>query len=322
MSGGSEQVRGGRSEIGVVVVTYHPSGDVESRLQRMAAQGGALVVVDNASTIATQTQLHALCQRRGWGFIQNSNNLGVGAAVNQGVHWLAARGHPWVILFDQDSEPATDMSERQLETLHRHGECGGVAVVGVSYRDLNTGRRYRVLRRHPHWPGCFQKADVGMEDLAEVTAVITSGALVRVSDFLALGGFDEGLFVDYVDTDYCLRCIRRGRLLTVSARAELVHRFGERKTQRWLGFTIHPTNHSALRHYYIARNRVTMIRRHGRQLHWLWFECATAVLWLFRVLTAEERKTAKLRAMLLGTWDGLRGRAGACPPKRQIQIDG
>jgi rhamnosyltransferase len=234
---------------------------------------------------------------------------------------MAGRGLHWVLLFDQDSEPAPDMSERLIETLQRHPAPGRVAIVGPIFRDPTTGRRHRVLRQQPRWPWFFQKVSVAADDLPAVSMVITSGSLLRVADFDEVGPFDEGFFIDYVDTDFCLRCRRHGRLIAVSAAARLDHSMGRRETRRWFGFKVQPTNHSALRHYYIARNRLPMIRRHAwREPHWFFFECAAAMLWVFRVLAAEDHKPKKIQAMLLGTWDGLKGRRGACPENRRRQL--
>jgi rhamnosyltransferase len=84
-----------------------------------------------------------------------------------------------------------------------------------------------------------------------------------------------------------------------------------------MGHAFYPTHHFPLRHYYIARNRVLMLRRHGLRFpHWMFFDLAAAGLWLFRVLAFEQAKAAKLKAMALGTWDGLRGRSGPCGPQR------
>jgi hypothetical protein len=44
------------------------------------------------------------------------------------------------------------------------------------------------------------------------------------------------------------------------------------------------------------------------------------MLWVFRVLAAEDHKPKKIQAMLLGTWDGLKGRRGACPENRRRQL--
>jgi rhamnosyltransferase len=304
--------------VGVVVVTYHPEGAFEDRFARMAAQGRMLVVVDNGSSEAVRERLNAWCARTGNGLIANAENRGIGAALNLGVSWLAAAECGWALLFDQDSVPAADMSLRMIETLRNHPHFEYVAVVGANFREVSTGRRHRILRRSPHFPGVFQKVVPGGEDMLGVTMVITSGSMVRVAEFDELGRFDEGFFIDYVDTDYCLRCLERGRLITVSSAAQFDHEFGQRTVRRWCGMKCHPTNHSALRHYYIARNRLPMWRRHAwRHPHWAMFDLATTGLWLFRVIAVEKGKWKKLQAMMLGTWDGIRGRKGPCPESRR-----
>jgi rhamnosyltransferase len=305
-----------RTEIGIVVVTYHPAGDVESRLEKMAAQGGLLLVVDNGS-VEDCGGLKEICDRHAWELIANPVNLGLGAALNQGVRRMTEHEARWVLLFDQDSEPAPDMSERMIETLQRHPAPESVAIVGPIFRDPNTGRHHRVLRQNPRWPWLFQKVAHTADDLRAVSMVITSGSLLRVADFNEIGPFDEALFIDYVDTDFCLRCRAAGRLIAISAAARLDHQFGRREQRRFLGLAFYPTNHPPIRHYYIARNRVLMLRRHGLQFpHWMFFDLAAAGLWLFRVLAFEQAKGSKLKAMLRGTWDGLRGQGGPCPPGR------
>jgi rhamnosyltransferase len=305
-----------RTEIGVVVVTYHPAGDVESRLEKMAAQGGLLLVVDNGSA-EDCGGLKEICDRHAWELIANPANLGLGAALNQGVRRMAEHEVRWVLLFDQDSEPAPDMSERMIETLQRHPARARVAVIGPNFRDPNTGRRHRILRQHPRWPWFFQKVGNTVDDLLAVSMVVTSGSLLQVAAFSEVGPFDEALFIDYVDTDFCLRCRAAGRLIAVSAAARLDHQLGRREQRKFLGLAFYPTNHPPIRHYYIARNRVPMLRRHGLRFpHWMFFDLAAAGLWLFRVLAFEQAKGTKLKAMLRGTVDGLRGQCGPCPPGR------
>lgn len=303
--------------IGVVVVTYRPEEAFETRLRSMRAQGGALVVVDNASPPAERERLERVCAVEGWSLIANPENLGLAAALNQGVRSLTAQGFQWLLLFDQDSEPAPDMSEQLLATLGRQPRGEKVAVVGANFADPKTNRPHRFLRPHPRWSWLFEKTPLAGSDLP-VTMVITSGSLVRAEAFSAAGPFEESFFIDYVDTDFCLRCRRAGWRVVASAAARMTHPLGERTARRWLGVAINPTNHSALRHYYIARNRVPMIARHAvRAPHWFLFDGLAAGLWLLRVLVAEDEKALKFAAMLLGTWDGLRGVGGRCSERRE-----
>lgn len=301
-----------RSDIGVVVVTYSPAGDVELRLQQMHLQGGALVVVDNSTSVVERSILQEICCRRGWEVIANADNLGLGVALNQGLRRVAEMGFSWVLLFDQDSIPALDMAACMLATLRYHPLQERVAIVGVSYGEAGNSRRHQVLRPHPLFPLLFQKARVGSRDLLSVTMAITSGSLLRISDFFSVGPFDEGFFIDYIDTDFCLRCRRHGRLIAISAEARMEHTLGSREARRWFGMAVYPLNHSALRHYYIARNRMRMWRRYGwRYPHWWLFDITFGVMNVVRVLIAERQRREKFAAMIQGTWDGVLGRFGA-----------
>jgi rhamnosyltransferase len=192
------------------------------------------------------------------------------------------------------------------------------AVVGPRIVESSLGgREYHWLRPHPWCRWWFQRVPCRGADLIDVSMVMTSGSLIELACWRAFGGFDERLFIDYVDTDFCLRCRTAGRLIAVSAAARLDHQLGRREQRKFLGLAFYPTNHPPIRHYYIARNRVLMLRRHGLQFpHWMFFDLAAAGLWLFRVLAFEQAKRTKLKAMLRGTWDGLRGQGGPCPPGR------
>jgi rhamnosyltransferase len=308
------------SRIGVAVVTYFPAAGWEARLAKMAAQGEALVVVDDGSPAEMRQAMGEVCRRHGWELILQDENRGLAAALNRAVGTLATRGFPWALLFDQDSEPAEDMSRELLATVERWPVTERVAVVGACFRDATTGRPHCFLRPHRRCGWWFEKTATAESDLA-VSMVITSGSLVRIAAFEAAGGFDEAFFIDHVDTDFCLRCRRAGWVVVASARARMDHALGNRTVERWGGWTIRPTHHAPLRHYYIARNRVTMIKRHAvRAPHWFLFELAAAGLWLFRVVAAESRKKAKLAAMMWGTWDGARGRGGKISEERARRL--
>ncbi|MFT3782916.1 MAG: glycosyltransferase family 2 protein [Nibricoccus sp.] len=309
-------------DIGVVVVTYRPAGDYCARLSKMASQGATMVIVDNGSAEPERTCLEEHSRRHQWTFISNATNRGVGAALNQGVDVLAKFGLAWALLFDQDSEPSASLSETMMETLRRHSSPSKVAVIGTSFYDTATGGRHRILRSHPRCHLWFQKVKVASDDLESVTMVITSASLVSVRDYEKVGRFDETLFIDYVDTDFCLRCRATGQLIAVSAAARIEHTLGARTKKRWMGFSIRPTNHSAVRHYYIARNRMLMWRRHRlTPFHWWVFDLLTSALWLARVVFAEPSKWAKVRAMVLGTRDGVCGRIGPCPEAVRLSIE-
>ena len=296
-----------------LVVVFHPDDTVRDNLRAMVRECGRVIVVDNGSEAGWRESVESMA---GIEVIANAANAGVATALNQGMRRAAERGSSWVLAFDQDSQPAPGFSQALFATLQAHREAARVAVVAANICEtVEGGREYRWLCPHPRLPWAFAKVPSRGRDLPSVTMAITSGSLFRLSDFAFVGPFAEEFFIDSVDADYCLRCRAVGRLIAVSSAARLAHSLGARDRRQWFGLTFAPTNHSPRRCYYIARNRIAMIRRHAlKNVHWLLFDLAYAGLRLVRVLTVEERKMTKLRATLRGTIDGLRGRHGECPP--------
>jgi rhamnosyltransferase len=296
-----------------VVVTFHPPEEVFGNLRAIAAECGRVLVVDNGSAPEVCARLAAV---PGVVLLALGENLGVATALNRGALWARGHGCGWMITFDQDSAPAPGLAAGLWAAHERHPQA---AVIGP--RIAEEGMKdstYRWVRRHPRVPGFFQRVACGDTDLPAVTLLVSSGSLIDLGVWAELGGFDEALFIDYVDSDFCLRALRSGRSLAVAAAARLRHRLGARQTGRLLGRDLRPMHHEALRHYYLARNRVRVWRRHALAVpHWALFDLAFAGLNGFRVVVFEEAKWAKLKATLLGTLDGLKDRTGACPENRR-----
>jgi rhamnosyltransferase len=299
----------GASLIGAVVVTYHPDERVVERLRAIRREVDRMVIVDNGSPMERRTLVQEWAEANAVSFVANPENRGLATALNQGMEWCERAGCEWAITFDQDSTPLPGFAAAALATARAAIAPERVAVVGARTSDEGTGREDRWLR--PAWYG-FRRLPCDREDLVDVTFVITSGALTRVSAWRALGGFDDGLFIDYIDHDFCLRARRRGWRTMVSAHARLQHNLGARRNVVVAGRKMCPTFHSATRHYYIARNRVLMWWRHAwRCPHWWLFDAIFGGLNVVRVLLTEDRRGEKLRAMVCGTWHGLLGRRGA-----------
>lgn len=294
---------------GAIVVTFFPDGRVTARLSAIRREVQRLVIVDNGSPAEVVGALNVWADANGATVVSFGENRGLATALNQGMEWCEGAGCEWAITFDQDSTPLPGFAAAAMATVRAAIAPEQVAVVGARTSDESTGREDRWLR--PAWYG-FRRLPCGREDLADVTFVITSGALTRVSAWRALGGFDDGLFIDYIDHDFCLRARRRGWRTMISAGARLQHNLGARRNVMVAGRKMCPTFHSATRHYYIARNRVLMWRRHvWRYPHWWLFDAVFGGLNVVRVLVAEDRRREKVKAMALGTWHGLLGRRGA-----------
>lgn len=302
----------GESRLCGVVVTYHPDEAVLGNVRAMAAECGCVIVADNGSSLAAR---EALGPVPGVELMALGTNLGVAAALNKAAQRAMESGCRWIVAFDQDSKPQPGMVAALRATQARDPRAA--VIVPRIIEEGGRGPNYRWVRKHPRLPCLFQRVECGEADLPAVTMAVTSGSLIELESWRQLGGFEESLFIDYVDIDYCLKAVRAGKTVAVSAGAKLDHRLGARQTGVLLGHEFRPTHHAAFRHYYIARNRIRMWRRHAFAVpHWALFDLCFAVYNAARVVAFEPEKWTKMKAMLLGTWDGLKGRTGPCPPQR------
>lgn len=304
-----------------LVVTFDPPEGFLSNLHMLSEELDFVLVIDNRSAAETRRKLEDELKRRPAKFkiVFNDENLGLGAALNQGFQWALSNGYHAVMTFDQDSRPAAGMIERLWQTYASHPERERVAVVAPGVVDGLSGERIAYLRKRGHF--FIGRVPCREDRLEDVLYVIASGSLNTLSAYSGLGGFRDDFFVDYVDTEYCLRAGRQGYKIILDCGATLQHRLGEQQKKTIGPLTLRPTFHSPIRWYYINRNRLVM---YGLYLwkfpSWVVFDLMTAAYAFLKMLLYEDQKLRKTLAVLLGVWDGLLHRMGPISAGREAQI--
>lgn len=286
-------------QVCALIVTYHPDDSFPLRFRRIAVQVGAVVIVDNGSNDAAVSMLKDLAANCGAKLIQNQCNLGVAAALNQGVQTAQQKGYPWVISFDQDSCVAADMLHELASIFAEIPDNGSVAVLGSNSKDPKTGISF--LRRIP----------ATAEGYLLQTTVITSGSLMPVSLIQRLGGFRSDFFIDHVDHEFCLKARRHGYRVYSSVKVLMDHSIGSYQLHSLFGMKILCLNHSALRWYYIVRNFMVLVLDYSvREPLWLTKTLLYFAAFLVGACLYEQDRTIKLRHVRAGVIDGWRGRMG------------
>ena len=143
---------------------------------------------------------------------------------------------------------------------------------------------------------------------------MTSGSMLHRSTWLKAGPFDERLFIDSVDNEYCLRIRSVGMHIVQSERAVLLHTLGKFTFRKFLGRKLVATNHSPQRRYYMTRNRLFLLSRYPRDWRWIRFHVREMIWELVSILCVEEHKFSKIAFMLRGALDFTRGRWGCQIP--------
>lgn len=309
-----------RANICALVVTHNPDEALHELVRAIEPQVGGLVVVDNGSSEASLQGITPL-QNENLELIRNARNLGVAAALNQGVADAHARGFEWVLSLDQDALPAADTVAELCEAYSQTAGREKIAMLAPLLHDPQIERWATYLRKR--WGPFYQRAACREDALRDVTTVITSGALMPISAVEFLGGFREDFFIDYVDTEFCLRARSQGFDIVVACRARMQHRLGQRDLRRVGPIDFYPTHHAVERWYYFGRNRIAMLRMYALRFpHWLSYEVVASLYTLARMLLAENQRRQKIRALLRGTLHGIQGRMGEIPAQVLEAIQG
>jgi len=279
-----------------IIITFHPSEEMIGHISKVIAQTSGLVVVDNGSSAEAVSLLRRASQELGFHLIENSENLGIAEALNQGVRWAKSGGYQWTILFDQDSRITDSFVRLMMGSWESHPKKDILASLHPRYVDTETG--YEEIHENAEKDGLLFS--------------MTSGSLLPISIYDKIGLFASEYFIDYVDFEYCLRARAAGYMIGESRQAILHHAPGDPSVQSLFGIkSFRTSNHSALRRYYLIRNRIVTARRYFKSFP-LW--TINDLLYTFKeafvIVLAENNKCAKLRAMLNGAMDAFAGRMG------------
>lgn len=282
-----------------VVTAYQPDAALTTAVRSAVGQVTRIVVVDDGSDSGDDVLEE--CASLGATVVRHETNRGIGAALNTGIR-AVRRCDPTlthVLTLDQDSELPVHFVAG-LAAAERAALDAGVSVGMTSPGVITT-----VRRGHADAPAAFEH---GGEP-------IQSGLLVPVSVLDAVGGFDDDLVIDGVDTDFWLRALDRGYVAVMAPGVALEHRLGNPIVLPG-GRPLPLTVANEFRYFYQWRNLVLLLRRHGRRHpRWAVGAVARAVRHLAIVTLLAPGRSARLGRSVAGLRAGVAGRRGPASPR-------
>ena len=140
---------------------------------------------------------------------------------------------------------------------------------------------------------------------------ITSGTLITFDRYQQIGPFDESYFIDFIDNEYCLRAYKLGLKVAVNCRALINHSIGKREKKHIFKIEMKPNNHNAKRRYFIARNGIrTAVLYFSQFKLYLLLVVLRLLHEIISIALYENNKFFKLRAVVVGIFDGCLGKMG------------
>lgn len=284
-----------------VIVAYHPDVDMLAALCARLSLEAAVVVVDN--TEGTGVARNAL--PGGTEVLALGTNTGIAHAQNVGIARALDRGSDVVVLFDQDSQ----IMDGFVGVLIRGLDPSRSVVVAPRHVDAAQGYELPSERLAPlGWPRRVTSG--GRMAPYPVDVVIASGTAVTRGAFAAAGLLDEALFIDLVDTDWCLRCRAHGVPINVVPEAVMRHSVGSATHDAGVARVL---VHSPTRCYYQIRNSLLLFRRPYIPFLFALRETVGIVISRALLLFFVANRSAYLGAYLAAIKDGLAGVTGRRP---------
>lgn len=286
--------------IGALIVTYNPEiKTLLVNIQAIVSQVDYVLIIDNGSANANLFQKKV--ERIGSetiSIIYLKQNRGIGAAQNVGMNKFEHMGYDWVVTLDQD----TVMPDKAVRSFlscpkvenHRTG------ILAPQYIDRNWSKAQRKQFVKP------------VNQLVERDHVISSGNFIKVAAWRAVGGFDEFLFIDFVDDDFDMKLKIRGYKIWEITSIKMMHSIGEvihRPILATILFYKKSTvlyDHSPAREFFLQRNRIIMDKRYAsKKIHKYIPEIIISIIHLRSILIYSAPRFSKLMAGIKGIIQGM-----------------
>ncbi len=264
------------------IVTYNPKIErLIENINSIYPQVDKVIVYDNGSENIEDIKL-----------LKNSRitiligkvNRGIAYALNRLMEYGVSNGYKWMLSLDQDSVCDAKYVNNMLIYF------GCIEDVGI-YAPVIVDRKIGVIGHCPN------------KKFACVNTCITSGAFVNIEVWKNINGYDEKMFIDSVDFEFCYRVRKAGYKVVQIRDVTLLHELGNSHKEHFLFWRVTVKGHSAFRKYYIARNNIYYPLKHR-----LWLNIVKGnirnICLLVLVILYESEKKEKCKSILRGWKDG------------------
>lgn len=280
-----------------VIVTYNPDlANVKKLLASLIASDVFPVIVDNSNVnnfISDDT----------YKVISLNQNTGIAKAQNIGIDYCRNKNAKIIIFFDQDSViPDESFLPKLFNPILNDEE----KITAPIYVDNNKGFTYPIVSINKL--GTRTKVYPKSSDKNFYTnVVISSGTAVSSDVFSTVGLMNADLFIDYVDTEWCLRCHQKSIPILVVPSAVMSHSIGDDVIDL---FFLKAPVHTAFRRFYRIRNSIFLLHlAHVPKILAIRESCFS-ILHQIVIIVFRKNRWAQIKSLFRGVYHGIIGVKG------------
>lgn len=226
-----------------LVTLYFPDDKVKDNIVQLSRFVDKVVLLDNTPNSDNSALFSEIEKTE---YVAYKENLGLSVAFN--LYLKSLTENCYIIFFDQDSFCSEDLVvhlKKDYQTCCDN--LGRKGIIGPAYFEKNAG----------HMMVPKQKEEV-FAGLYEVKSIITSGMFTELDVIRQTGFWNEEIFLDMADWDFCWRVERNGFFCCLSTNAILSHRLGK-SVHHFAGIEI--WEGSPFRVYYQVRDCLYLLKK-------------------------------------------------------------
>jgi rhamnosyltransferase len=261
------------------LILFHPDSSLQGNIESFADKVGKVYVFDN-SPRDNNPDVDKLKKDDRFIYLSADRNIGLAKALNRTCAEAFSAGYKYILTMDQDSYfPSLDLN----------------GMISVALGDPKIGI-VSALHQVEN-----DKEHMVRGDIEEISTAMTSGNLLDLSIWQKAGGFEEKMFIDYVDHEFCLRLRKNGYKIIRTNKTTINHRVGNLKKRRFLIWTVRPTNHPAFRQFYQTRNWLYLKKYYKKYFpDYFKINRMSQMRRILKILLYENRKFRKLFLIFKG----------------------
>lgn len=221
-------------KIAAVVILFYPTPETIEFIRTYLPFVDKLYAIDNSERKSVISSEIAKFDKIT--YLHDGENEGIAKRLNQACAWAIQDGFKWLLTMDQDSSFEEEDISIYINCLANLSKNKEIAMAGAKFIEP----REKAIT-------CNYK---------ETKYLITSGSIINLNLYKQIGSFDEALFIDQVDVEYCFRSILKGFKIIQFENIFFNHSLGESSVHKSLK-SFKNTNrslHSPVRIYYMIRN--------------------------------------------------------------------
>lgn len=270
-----------------VIVLFNPDHSVISNIRSYINDLDVLYAVDNSE----KKNIEVIQEIKGIGrvvYINNHGNKGIAHAQNRGARQAIRDRYSWLLTLDQDSYADKNMVPILLDYINTHDT-----------KSLGIVTAYQKNKR--------DKRNFFLQEFQQVMHTMSSGNLLNLKAYQDVGGFENKLFIEIVDFEYCLRLNQHGYRVIKANKAILHHNLGDINIIDNMVFY----SHNPFRQYYYVRNQLYVEHKYKDIFpSWVKERHDYSVKRYIRILLYENNRLKNLYYMVRGWIDYKRNRFG------------